>query len=490
MLFVGTSFYNNWYLSRALRDVGWAADVLICKAEGAEIYAHGTDYYVDEVSLAEPTIPPSSIEDLRATSARYIANHLDGQEQPHRRSNPWSRWRASRLCRAAGRASPDERAALIEQLVQAMVGEGHTATLAAMYRALAELACPRPELADVRPIIEAVERYDVFHFTGVNSMRLLYFINPALFGDYPIGWDIDVLRRLGKRIVYTNIGCHDGVTQTSFGAWGPHSVCDICKWRDVPTVCSDHLSNAWGKLRNHLADYIALLGGNRADFNDSDLAHEVPEFYCLDPDLWRPGLEIPDEHRVDTAPGTVKIYHAVGDYKSRTRDDDVNIKTTHIIVPMIERLKAEGYPVELIFCTDVPNRDVRYYQSQADIVVDMLTFGFFGANIREAMMLGKPAVCFLRPEWLESMRREIPEYVDDLPVVSALPETIHDVLVDLITNPEKRAELGRRARDFALRWHSAEAGARRFDEIYTRLLSDGPFAPEHRTPDTRTPPKQ
>ena len=49
---------------------------------------------------------------------------------------------------------------------------------------------------------------------------------------------------------------------------------------------------------------------------------------------------------------------------------------------------------------------VRYYQVQSDIFVDMLTYGFFGANVREALMLGKPAVCYLRPEWLETMRRE------------------------------------------------------------------------------------
>jgi glycosyltransferase involved in cell wall biosynthesis len=127
--------------------------------------------------------------------------------------------------------------------------------------------------------------------------------------------------------------------------------------------------------------------------------------------------------------------------------------------------------VEMIFFQDVPNLKLRYYEAQADIVVDMLTFGFFGATVREAMMLGKPAVCYLRPEWLESMREQIPAYVDELPVVSATPDTIHDVLQDLIDHPAKRQEIGRRGREFAVKWHSAEAGARRFDQIYSELLS-------------------
>jgi glycosyltransferase involved in cell wall biosynthesis len=100
----------------------------------------------------------------------------------------------------------------------------------------------------------------------------------------------------------------------------------------------------------------------------------------------------------------------------------------------------------------------------------MLTFGWFGANVREAMMLGKPAVCYLRPEWLDSMRKQVPDYVEELPVVSATPETVEDVLKELVEDPERRRELGERGRAFALKYHSAAAGARRMDQIYRELL--------------------
>ena len=93
-------------------------------------------------------------------------------------------------------------------------------------------------------------------------------------------------------------------------------------------------------------------------------------------------------------------------------------------------------------------------------MVDMLTYGFFGASVREAMMLGKPVVCYLRPEWLEQMRAEIPDYVDELPVVSATPETVRDVLA----RPDRasRASGGRSggaAASSRVKWHSAEAAA-------------------------------
>jgi len=94
--------------------------------------------------------------------------------------------------------------------------------------------------------------------------------------------------------------------------------------------------------------------------------------------------------------------------------------------------------------------------------------------VREAMMLGKPVVCYLRPEWLASIRRELPEFVDQLPIVSATPETVYEVLADLVRNPEKRREIGRRSREFAMRWHSSQRAAQRFDQIYTNLLAGGP----------------
>jgi glycosyltransferase involved in cell wall biosynthesis len=91
--------------------------------------------------------------------------------------------------------------------------------------------------------------------------------------------------------------------------------------------------------------------------------------------------------------------------------------------------------------------------------------------VREAMMLGKPVICFLRPEWLESMRDEIPDYVDELPVISATPHNIEEILRGLILDKKKREAIGQKSREFALKWHSSQVAARRFNEIYTGLLA-------------------
>jgi hypothetical protein len=334
-------------------------------------------------------------------------------------------------------------------------------------------ARPRRSLArQLAFYLRSLPRYDIFHFSNAHSM---------CFGLPLQGWvsrrfhpyaEIELLKRLGKKIVYSNNGCLDGVAQSSFASWGDYAVCNDCPMRERPEVCSDERNLAWGYNRNRLADFQCNTGDNRVDYNADPTVHEVPEFFSLNPDFWRPHLEVPERYRLDLPDSTVRIYHAVGNYKLRTAGGR-NIKSTHIYVPLIEGMKAEGYDVELIFVHGVPNKEVRFTQVQADIVVDMLTFGWFGSNVRESMMLGKPVVCYLRPEWLERMRREIPDYIDELPIVSATPDTAESVLKDLVRDPERRRELGERGRRFALKYHSGERGARRMDHVYRELLADG-----------------
>lgn len=323
----------------------------------------------------------------------------------------------------------------------------------------------------------AMFRYEIFFFANMDGLRFGNVV-PRLMRVFGKGADIKLLRLIGRRIFYANNGCLDGVSQTSFSRWGPHNVCEICPNRQKADACSDKRNLAWGRLRNSLADYQCLLGGNRVDYNDDPRVHESPWFYCLDKQFWNPNLLVPTNYRLPLSSKTIKLYHSVGNFDSRSSGSNKlqTIKSTHLYVPLVERLKSEGHDVELIFFKDVPNKNVRYYQAQADIFLEMLTYGWFGANVREAMMLGKPVVCFLRPEWLESARREIPAYVDELPIVTATPDTVYEVVKDLIEHPEKRIEIGRRSRAFAEKWHASDRAAQHFDRVFLDMLGRSPRA--------------
>lgn len=317
--------------------------------------------------------------------------------------------------------------------------------------------------------------YDVFHFSNAHGMVFGYALHTVFREKLGEFFEIRFLKSCGKRIVYSNNACLDGASQTAFSKWGPESVCSICSWRSNPDVCCDARNLAWGHFRNSVADYQCTPGDNRVDCNDYPTVHGVPEFYCLDSEFWRPNIEIPPEFRLTKkSEKSLLLYHGVGNKEIRTSEAGVNIHTSHVYLPLIEKLKNEGIDLDIVSPTGVPNKDVRFIQAQSDIFLDMLTYGWFGAMAREAMMLGKPVICFLRPEWVQRARQEIPDYIDELPIVSATPQTVEAVLRDLIANKEKRAEIGRRSRDFAVKWHSAEAGACRLNGIYSELLRVAP----------------
>lgn len=385
VLFVGHAYYNHWYLSRALRDLGWKADVVNID-EGNQGHYHGEDRM------------------LVGRSRRDLARHL------------------------------------------------------AFFA-------------------KASREYDVFHFANAHGLRFGDAIHDVLEHRYRPYEEIRWLKRMGKKIVYTNNGCYDGVLQSSFRAWPWYPTCDDCPFQQRPDVCSDERNRAWGEVRNELADYIGLLGGNRADFNVAPNVHENPWVYCLDETVWQPDLLIPSNYRLGLREETFKIYHSVGNADTRSQAGTMrNTKSTHVYLPLVDELKAEGRDVELMFFKDVPNKQLRYFQSQADVFVDMLTAGFFGATAREGMMLGKPVVCYIAPQFLEQVRRDLPGYADELPVISATPETVGDILRDLQDNPDKRAEIGRRSREFAVKWHGSRAAAQVWDRLYRQIL-DGTVEP-------------
>ena len=142
--------------------------------------------------------------------------------------------------------------------------------------------------------LPALDRqYDIFHFSNAHAIRFSHHLQYWVAERLRSGDEIRLLKRLGKRIVYSNNGCLDGVSQSSFASWGDRPVCDDCAWRNVPIVCSDERNLAWGAFRNSIADYQILVGGNRIDYNVDPRVHEEPEFYCLDEEFWHPELAVP-----------------------------------------------------------------------------------------------------------------------------------------------------------------------------------------------------
>lgn len=96
-----------------------------------------------------------------------------------------------------------------------------------------------------------------------------------------------------------------------------------------------------------------------------------------------------------------------------------------------------------------------------DIFLDQFIVGDFGMASLEAMALGKPVVCYVK----ESLRGAYPA---DLPIVSATPDELPDVLEWLLRDGSARARLGREGRSYVEQHHSMLARASALQSTYMR----------------------
>jgi hypothetical protein len=88
----------------------------------------------------------------------------------------------------------------------------------------------------------------------------------------------------------------------------------------------------------------------------------------------------------------------------------------------------------------------------------------------EGMASGLPVICNVEADPSQARLFRLFSFLGECPIVSASPETIHEVLHRLVTDPKLRAELGRAGRRYAERFHSYDMARYLFESIYARLL--------------------
>lgn len=98
----------------------------------------------------------------------------------------------------------------------------------------------------------------------------------------------------------------------------------------------------------------------------------------------------------------------------------------------------------------------------ADVVIDQVRAGAYGTVTAEAMAMGKPVICYILPELL-------PTYGSDFPVVTADPDTLKEVLGELMRSPDDRARIGAASRRYAERVHGHLTVAAQLVDVYRQL---------------------
>ena len=250
--------------------------------------------------------------------------------------------------------------------------------------------------------------------------------------------DLEILTKLGKRLIYHPSGCKDQALQQTIRQRYPY-ICGNCGW--AAKACDDEVNDIALSLKNRYGSLIipsSLMPSDRID-------QTIMKYRSLDLNLWNGEVDIPSGFQLAKS-SRIRIMHSFFD--SGRRHGGKNIKGSPFIFDAVERLREEGHPVEYFYVNNISMRDMRYYQAQADIIVDQIIYGWWGSTAAEGMALGKPVVCYLHPEWKKEFLKAHPEY-EELPIVEANTTNIYEVLKRLVVDSRFRKERGRASRTFA-----------------------------------------
>jgi glycosyltransferase involved in cell wall biosynthesis len=173
------------------------------------------------------------------------------------------------------------------------------------------------------------------------------------------------------------------------------------------------------------------------------LALDIQSIAMAQPDNWTKGQ-------------TLKVLHAPTSRKK---------KGTEYLVTAVQRLKSEGYNIELDIVEGVEHKDLLKRYENCHVSVNALLGGWYGTAGIEAMAVGRPLISFVRPEFLQFMGLKEEEF----PIISANINTIYEVLLAILNEDVLLNGKGIECRRYVERFHDYRKISEKLLEDYKRL---------------------
>lgn len=136
-------------------------------------------------------------------------------------------------------------------------------------------------------------------------------------------------------------------------------------------------------------------------------------------------------------------------------------KGTEAVVNAVNKL-ARTHRFEFRLIHNMPRNEALKTVAQCDLFLDQFTIGAEGLAAYEAMALGKPVVCFIKPSLLK-------RYPADCPIVVADQNSLEAILAPLLQQGRPRHEIGRLSRAYIETHHEARLVAGELISIYREL---------------------
>lgn len=277
----------------------------------------------------------------------------------------------------------------------------------------------------------SIFKYDVLHYYF--GKTLFTWDDYFGFRNWLWYWDLKIAKFLGKKILMTMQGC-DLRTATDTEKRYEISACH-------PKKCPQYqvCKSSYDSQRNWLiksifpyVDHIFYLNPDLGYYLDPKKSSFLPYASVL-----------VDEFEVYPVniTGKIKIFHA---------PSVPTLKGTPEILNAIEILQQK-YEIELVIIKDLPYAEAIKKYHEADLVIDQINVGWYGAFAVEVMAMGKPVACYLREEDFKFLPQN---FVDDIPVYNIDPLNLTASIEKIILDRENWLSKGMLSRKFVEKWHN------------------------------------
>lgn len=143
-------------------------------------------------------------------------------------------------------------------------------------------------------------------------------------------------------------------------------------------------------------------------------------------------------------------------------------KGTQHVISAIECLN-QRYPgyFELVLVENMPYEEAKKVYRTADLVVDQLLIGWYGAFSVEVMKMGIPVMAYIHDDDLQFVPSDM---VRALPIIRVSPETLLSSLIAIKKEREQLVELGKQSLNFVKRWHDPAVVAKLTKKVYQECV--------------------
>jgi hypothetical protein len=284
------------------------------------------------------------------------------------------------------------------------------------------------------PQVLAIREF-IFFWAVVAKYEVIHSHNMVFLSES--GWEDRWLKKMGRKIVVNYRGCDIRDRKINMQLQLEYDICEDC---DYDVICEKEYLLKKRLRAEKLGDAFLVTTPDLLDFAPG--AVYLPFF--------APEIQGVRSSEKGNPGGEIKIFHVT---------NHPGIEGTKEIERVIGRLKDVGYKVNLVVLKGISHERVLKELSTADLSIGKMKMGYYANFQIESMLMGVPAITYVRPEYMDDDLKKSGFIFTDL-------KNLEKTLQHYLDNPKKLEQKRSIARKSILKLHDNRRIAKQLISIY------------------------